>query len=64
MLTTAKPSTLLRQQVAFIRTLLDELSRYAPSDVRATAIGAQIREEEARLALWIEGSPARSKEVA
>lgn len=40
----------LARQSAFIRALADEVDRYPASHVRAVALRAQLREEEARLA--------------
>jgi hypothetical protein len=44
----AKPSTNL--EAAFLRSLVVEVERFAPSDPRAVFLRAQLREQEARLA--------------
>lgn len=43
----ARPSA--RAQIAFVRSLVDEVARHAPASARAQAISIQIEEELARL---------------
>lgn len=53
-----RPMTILRQQSAFIRALVDEVGRHASSSPRVAALLEQIREEEERMARWLSESAA------
>jgi hypothetical protein len=44
-----------RTQAALVRSLLDELVRYAPDDPRAAALREQLEDETRRLAQLTEG---------
>ncbi len=48
----------LRAQAALVRTLFDEIGRYAPSDRRRATLGDQLQEELARLDRLLEDAAA------